>query len=75
MTINIGIVGLVRPDPDLTVQGRFVIDDEAGEIHYFLTVNDPWALTETFEKEMLWRWLPGQQLGSYGSEVSEVYAQ
>ena len=50
MTINIGIVGLVRPDPDLTVQGRFVIDDEAGEIHYFLTVNDPWALTETFEK-------------------------
>ena len=52
-----------------------IYNDEAGEIHYFLTVNDPWALTETFEKEMLWRWLPGQQLGSYGSEVSEVYAQ
>ena len=27
--------------------GSVVFDDEAGEMHYFLTVNDPWALTET----------------------------
>jgi|MEHZ01.4.fsa_nt_MEHZ011111275.1_31 hypothetical protein len=65
----------ISSGPDLTVHERFVIDDEAGEMHYFLTVNDPWALTETFEKEMLWTWVPGQQLGAYGCEVSEVYAQ
>ena len=65
----------ISSGPDLTVHERFVIDDEAGEMHYFLTVNDPWALTETFEKEMLWKWVPGQELGSYGCEVADVYAQ
>ncbi len=65
----------ISSGPDLTVHERFVIDDEAGEMHYFLTVNDPWALTETFEKEMLWIWTPGQPLGAYGCEVSEVYSQ
>ncbi len=65
----------ISSGPDLTTHERFVIDDEAGEMHYFLTINDPWALTEPYAKEMLWIWTPGTQVGTYGCEVSEVYAQ
>jgi len=65
----------ISSGPDLTTHERFVIDDAAGEMHYFLTINDPWALTEPYEKEMLWIWTPGTQVGTYGCEVSEVYAQ
>jgi len=65
----------ISSGPDLTVNERFIVDDEAGELRYFTTITDPWALTEPFTKEMRWRWVPGQQLGSYGCEVSDVYAQ
>ena len=65
----------ISSGPDLTTHERFVIDDEAGELHYFLTVTDPWTLTEPYEKEMLWVWVPGTEVGTYGCEVSEVYAQ
>ena len=65
----------ISSGPDLTTHERFIVDDETGELRYFLTVTDPWALTEPYEKEMLWVWTPGQQLGTYGCVVSEVYAQ
>jgi len=59
----------ISSGPDLTVKERFVVHDDAGELHYFMEVNDPWALTETFKKELRWKWVPGQQLGAYGCEV------
>ena len=65
----------ISSGPDLTVHERFVIDDEAGKLHYFTTITDPWALTEPYTKELLWTWVPGQELGTYGCEVAEVYAQ
>lgn len=65
----------ISSGPDLTVHEKFVIDEEEGKLHYFTTITDPWALTEPYTKELLWVWVPGQQLGSYGCEVSEVYAQ
>lgn len=65
----------ISSGPDLTVHERIVIDDEAGEMHYFTTITDPWVLTEPYTKELLWIWVPGQELGTYGCEVSEVYAQ
>ncbi len=65
----------ISSGPDLTTHERFIVDDEAGELHYFLTVTDPWALTESYEKEMLWVWVPGTEVGTYGCEVSEVYEQ
>jgi len=43
----------ISSGPDLTTHERFVIDDEAGEMHYFLTINDPWTLTKKKKKEML----------------------
>ncbi len=65
----------ISSGPDLTVHERFIIDDEAGEMSYFSTVTDPWALTEPYAvRELHWEWVPGQQLGTYGCEVSEVYA-
>ena len=65
----------ISSGPDLTVHERFIIDDEAGRLQYFTTITDPWALTEPYSKELLWVWQPGTQLGSYGCEVSEGYAQ
>ena len=62
----------ISSGPDLTSHERFVVDEEAGELHYFLTITDPWALTEPYSKEMLWRWVPGTQVGTYGCAVSEV---
>lgn len=61
----------ISSGPDLETKERFVVDSEAGKLHYFLTVKDPWALTEPFEKEMLWTWNPGVELGRYGCEVEE----
>jgi len=65
----------ISSGPDLSVHERFIVDDEAGKLHYFTTITDPWALTEPYTKELLWTWVPGQQLGSYGCEVADVYAQ
>ncbi|MBT5560482.1 MAG: hypothetical protein HOJ88_11385 [Proteobacteria bacterium] len=65
----------ISSGPDLTVHERFVIDDEAGQIHYTTTITDPWALTEPHTEKMLYVWKPGIELGTYGCEVSEVYAQ
>ena len=65
----------ISSGPDLTVHERFILDDEAGTLQYFTTITDPWALTEPYTKELLWIWTPGKQLGTYGCEVSEVYAQ
>ena len=65
----------ISSGPDLTVHERFVIDDEAGQIHYSTTITDPWALTEPHTEKMLNVWKPGIELGTYGCEVSEVYAQ
>jgi hypothetical protein len=63
----------ISSGPDLTTHERFVIDDEAGKMHYFITITDPWALTGPFEKEMLWIWTPGAELGTYGCEVLDIY--
>lgn len=65
----------ISSGPDLTVQERFIVNEEEGKLHYFTKVTDPWALTEPFEKELLWVWVPGQELGRYGCEVADVYAQ
>lgn len=66
----------ISSGPDLTVHERFIVDNEAGELSYFSTVTDPWALTEPFAvRELHWSWVPGTQLGTYGCVVSEVYAQ
>lgn len=66
----------ISSGPDLTVHERFVVDEEAGELRYRSTITDPWALTEPFAvRELVWEWIPGIPLGTYGCEVSEVYAQ
>lgn len=65
----------ISSGPDLTVHEKFIVNEEEGKLHYFTTITDPWALTEPYTKELLWVWVPGQELGTYGCEVSEVYAQ
>lgn len=61
----------ISSGPNLETHERFVVDDEEGKLHYFLTVTDPWALTEPFEKELLWIWTPGVEVGSYNCQVDE----
>jgi hypothetical protein len=61
----------ISSGPDLETHERFVIDDEEGKLHYYLTVTDPWALTEPFEKELLWIWTPGVEVGSYNCAVED----
>lgn len=63
----------ISSGPDLSVHERFVVNEDEGKMHYFLEVTDPWALTETFKKEMLWVWQPGTQLGRYGCEVADIF--
>lgn len=65
----------ISSGPDLTVHERFVVNEEEGKLHYFTTITDPWALTEPYTKEMLWVWQPGIEVGTYGCEVADVYAQ
>lgn len=65
----------ISAGPNLETQERFVVNEAEGKLHYYLTVTDPWALTEPYEKELLWVWQPGVEVGTYGCEVSEVYAQ
>lgn len=65
----------ISSGPDLETHERFVVNEEEGKLHYFITITDPWALTEPYEKELLWVWKPGTQVGAYDCEVSEVYAQ
>ena len=67
----------ISSGPDLTVHEKFVVVEDADqvELHYWTTITDPWALTEPFTKELRWVWVPGQQLGQYGCEVADVYAQ
>ena len=78
-TVNINYPYLNRvgisAGPDIETHERFVVNEEEGKLHYYLTVTDPWALTEPLERELLWVWEPGVQVGSYDCEVSDVYAQ
>jgi hypothetical protein len=61
----------ISSGPDLETRERFVVDDEAGKLHYYVTINDPWALTEPYEKELLWIWTPGVEVGSYNCAVED----
>ena len=52
-------------------ENTFVVDNEQGKLHYFITVTDPWVVTEPFEKELLWIWTPGVKVGSYNCAVED----
>lgn len=63
-------VGISQSE-DVHVEERFNVDDAAGELHYELTVTDPWALTEPYQWKALWVWKPGEVVGTYGCTVAE----
>lgn len=65
----------ISSGPDLTVHERFAMAEDFSRIDYTTTVTDPWALNEPYSVDLLWTWVPGQELGSYDCAVSEVYAQ
>ena len=44
---------------------RFTLDDEAGQLHYELTVTDPETLTEPYKWKALWVWEPGEVVSEY----------
>jgi hypothetical protein len=60
----------ISSGPDLETRERFVVDED-NNLHYYLTVTDSWALTEPFEKQLLWIWEPGVEVGTYGCEVTD----
>jgi hypothetical protein len=63
-------VGVSQSDA-VEVQERFVVDDEAGRLDYFLKVTDPATLTKPYEWKALWVWVPGEEVATYGCTVEE----
>ena len=57
-------VGVSQSDA-VTVQERFVLDDDAGRLNYALTVTDPATLTKPYEWKALWVWEPGEVVARY----------
>lgn len=65
----------ISSGPDLETHERFVVDEAAGKLHYYLTVTDPWTLNEPYEKELLWIWDPGVEVGRYDCQVEDGAAE
>ena len=61
----------VSQSEDVSVQERFVIDEEAGKLHYELTVTDPATLTEPYKWKALWVWVPGEVVAKYACTVED----
>lgn len=63
-------VGVSQSEAVTTLE-KFIVDDAKGELHYELTVTDPWALTEPYNWKALWVWRPGEVVATYDCTVEQ----
>lgn len=61
-------VGIRQSDVTETLE-HFTVNEDQGHLNYYLKVIDPTTLTEPYEFESRWQWIPGEEVGKYDCAV------